>query len=430
MNNFYYKKYNKYKLKYLNATNNKDLYGGMQVEKKDKHKMPGYDDLQNEYPNILINNVIAFYYSIHKPELNQYIEIDKYYRFQCLGNIYPCTIEIEIDTFIGTEFKQIPWTFHSAEAALQAAKFNHILLRNPSLTDDITYKSTKHNFKKLESIFTMYIKEGLLTKENYFKKLHHLNLQNKHETINKGINLIYFFTLQSSGKGSGEDMSLLKEILEDLLQEQPKYFIASENTELRSNCTYGIIYSPYRRYGYGLAWMIEVIIVKFSNNKELKNILLSTDKTFIIEHNVKPGRDYMWSDNCNGYGNNILGLVLMLVRDILMDKNEWIDYLLKCEFTDSDKDNIEKNIDNYNLHSDKGKIENSIDEVMNHYKGKSLFLDYQGIYLALPEQWTTTVLKIATYLNMAMQTKFNIYDEKIKIIRNLNLDSIQQFVEN
>jgi hypothetical protein len=45
--------------------------------------------------------------------------------------------------------------------------------------------------------------------------------------------------------------------------------------------------------------------------------LLLTDDAYLLEHNSKSGRDFLWSDNQDGEGQNWLGLQLMLLRDEL-----------------------------------------------------------------------------------------------------------------
>ena len=62
--------------------------------------------------------------------------------------------------------------------------------------------------------------------------------------------------------------------------------------------------------------MIEVIKIKFSN-EEYKKVLLSTQNAYLVEHNPVKNRDSFWSDDHDGTGKNILGLLLMELRENL-----------------------------------------------------------------------------------------------------------------
>ena len=53
--------------------------------------------------------------------------------------------------------------------------------------------------------------------------------------------------------------------------------------------------------------------------------LLGTDDSFLLNHSAHPGRDEVWSDNCDGEGTNWLGLQLMLTRGELSGEYEWIE---------------------------------------------------------------------------------------------------------
>lgn len=82
------------------------------------------------------------------------------------------------------------------------------------------------------------------------------------------------------------------------------------------------IRSPDFKYaGYGSNWagMMAVLEVKFSNDtygsRQSRRCLLATKDAFLMETNVKAGRDNVWSNNYLGDGKNWLGLQLMLLRD-------------------------------------------------------------------------------------------------------------------
>lgn len=60
--------------------------------------------------------------------------------------------------------------------------------------------------------------------------------------------------------------------------------------------------------------MRKAVYAKFSQNDELKNILLKTDSEYIVENT---SNDYYWGCGIDGSGKNMLGVILMEVRDKL-----------------------------------------------------------------------------------------------------------------
>lgn len=60
--------------------------------------------------------------------------------------------------------------------------------------------------------------------------------------------------------------------------------------------------------------MREVVYAKFSANPALKEILLSTGDEKLIEHTKN---DSYWADGGDGSGKNMLGIILMEVREKL-----------------------------------------------------------------------------------------------------------------
>lgn len=58
--------------------------------------------------------------------------------------------------------------------------------------------------------------------------------------------------------------------------------------------------------------MRKAVLAKFEQNKEIKNVLLSTGKEAIIE---KTSNDYYWGCGKDGSGKNRLGNILMEVRE-------------------------------------------------------------------------------------------------------------------
>jgi ribA/ribD-fused uncharacterized protein len=67
--------------------------------------------------------------------------------------------------------------------------------------------------------------------------------------------------------------------------------------------------------------MREAVLAKFTQHDSLRELLLSTGDAWIIEHTEN---DKYWADGGDGTGRNMLGLILMEVRDKLRqlpDKN-------------------------------------------------------------------------------------------------------------
>ena len=60
--------------------------------------------------------------------------------------------------------------------------------------------------------------------------------------------------------------------------------------------------------------MREAVLAKFTQHPELKEILLSTGNAIIIEHTTN---DSYWADGGDGSGLNMLGQILMSVREEL-----------------------------------------------------------------------------------------------------------------
>lgn len=60
--------------------------------------------------------------------------------------------------------------------------------------------------------------------------------------------------------------------------------------------------------------MLYAVYQKFSQNSDIKELLLSTNDSEIIEHT---SNDSYWGDGGDGSGMNRLGYILMIVRDKL-----------------------------------------------------------------------------------------------------------------
>lgn len=67
--------------------------------------------------------------------------------------------------------------------------------------------------------------------------------------------------------------------------------------------------------GYRDEIMKKVVIAKYAQNSSLLKLLQASRGTYLIEHNSAAGKDDHWSDNGNGTGANMLGRMLMAIRD-------------------------------------------------------------------------------------------------------------------
>ncbi|CAJ1386246.1 unnamed protein product [Effrenium voratum] len=84
----------------------------------------------------------------------------------------------------------------------------------------------------------------------------------------------------------------------------------------------------YAGHGSNWAAMRHVLIHKFQDS-ELCQMLLATGNSILLEHSPSP-REGIWSDNCDGTGQNWLGLQLMLLREELRSTDfVWTSWLRK-----------------------------------------------------------------------------------------------------
>jgi len=62
------------------------------------------------------------------------------------------------------------------------------------------------------------------------------------------------------------------------------------------------------------ALMLEAVLAKFTQHDDLREILLGTGQARLVEHTTN---DSYWADGGDGSGKNMLGMILMKVRDQL-----------------------------------------------------------------------------------------------------------------
>ncbi|MBK9204548.1 MAG: NADAR family protein [Candidatus Obscuribacter sp.] len=61
-------------------------------------------------------------------------------------------------------------------------------------------------------------------------------------------------------------------------------------------------------------YMLIAVLAKFTQHPELGTLLIDTGKALIVEHTEK---DNYWADGGDGTGENILGRILMIAREVL-----------------------------------------------------------------------------------------------------------------
>lgn len=61
--------------------------------------------------------------------------------------------------------------------------------------------------------------------------------------------------------------------------------------------------------------MWQILEAKFQQNPDFAEYLIATRPLYLLEHNEKEGRDTYWSDDFTGNGFNMLGKMLMAIRD-------------------------------------------------------------------------------------------------------------------
>lgn len=66
--------------------------------------------------------------------------------------------------------------------------------------------------------------------------------------------------------------------------------------------------------GFGRVGAMEAVLKSKFADPALAQALLATGDAYLLEHNSHVRRDRFWSDNCDGSGQNQLGLALMRLR--------------------------------------------------------------------------------------------------------------------
>lgn len=84
------------------------------------------------------------------------------------------------------------------------------------------------------------------------------------------------------------------------------------------------IFGRMREPGYREDWdkvkdeiMVKAVLTKFEQHEDIRNILLETEDAILVEHTTN---DSYWGDGGTGLGKNMLGKILMIVREELRNK--------------------------------------------------------------------------------------------------------------
>ncbi|TKI62027.1 NADAR family protein [Lysinibacillus mangiferihumi] len=73
--------------------------------------------------------------------------------------------------------------------------------------------------------------------------------------------------------------------------------------------------------------MKKAVLKKFCTHKDIQAILLSTEDKVIVE---KTSNDYYWGCGNDGSGKNMLGKILMEVRELIKNYNNCVQPIIQC----------------------------------------------------------------------------------------------------
>lgn len=141
-----------------------------------------------------------------------------------------------------------------------------------------------HTFECSEAAF-QWKKFDLLVKDDRFNYLN----EEEQKKILSGIS-----KLESS---NGEDSFKIRQELDALFSQIPNFWPKGWKNGGRDKV------------------MWEILQAKFTQNLDLMEALRASKQSYLLEHNQRPGRDTYWSDNNDGSGHNMLGKMLMAIRD-------------------------------------------------------------------------------------------------------------------
>jgi len=283
MKNINYKNNNNYILN--NNSNNNIHKAGAGHSRGDyyPYEYINKDNLQdtNWINFILKYNIIAFY---GKTDKGKRSSIDHIYNYDILGNFTPIIL-----TF---KFHNKEYHFPNAEAAFHASKFH-----------DDNMAARVLNIIKGQNLYTI--------------------LQNiKRKNPNKNILILYLSNLNKNLEMDNKQVHIDGQVTLDRFRAVDDII----RTHIDKNINYDyclksdeLLYDKYKLSNRVMR-MIIVLRKKFIENSKNGIKLLQTNNRYLLEYNMGYAKDNTWSDGKKGEGLNLLGIVLMIIRDELKVK--------------------------------------------------------------------------------------------------------------
>jgi hypothetical protein len=189
--------------------------------------------------------------------------------------------------------------------------------------------------------------------------------------------------------------------------------------------------------------MFKLLLYKINNNKKLQNILLHSNHILIIEHNNTENRDAIWSNNYNGTGANILGLLYIIIAAIMNDNlNRTLEFSLIL-LSYNGHDNAKERISQPTLALiPQNRTDKDLSIILDNIRSKLVNKEHIDLFdLAilkrkrLKSDWVKDIQKTTpVFLNHAYIQKFiKSYNNVYYIDENTtssNVDTINEYISN
>ncbi|NGX55775.1 MAG: Riboflavin biosynthesis protein [Candidatus Anoxychlamydiales bacterium] len=125
-------------------------------------------------------------------------------------------------------------------------------------------------------------------------------------------NAIYKFKCSESAFQAVKTFIITKR--QDLIR-QFENLEGDASRRVQQQLTNGIDQTTWRQLN--IEWMKYIVQEKFTQNESLRENLLATGDKYLVEHCEIKGRDTFWTDDFDGTGQNMLGRILMEIRERL-----------------------------------------------------------------------------------------------------------------
>uniref|UniRef100_A0A6C0H988 NADAR domain-containing protein n=1 Tax=viral metagenome TaxID=1070528 RepID=A0A6C0H988_9ZZZZ len=315
MKTIYYKNNNKYNNNYIinnNLNNNIQNAGSVNgIPPSNPHKYIIDKEIERIYRPyvyepwemfILKYNIIAFYGDEYK---NKWPTIDQIYNAEYLGNFYPHIMEMKLNGKI--------YIFPNSEAAFHASKYSKFTLEQ--INTILTYKNKNKETLKYDML-------------KYYK----INVDDLMTKLDSNTNvLVYLFCNMNESthyKMITNKILITGNVTIEINKKINFWIEKIEKNETLKSLTYNYgfessisVYTDPSSNTHNLSSrvlrMILVLRIKFILNSPNANKLLSTGNRYLLEYNMGYASDSTWSDGKDGYGFNLLGICLMIIRDEL-----------------------------------------------------------------------------------------------------------------